>query len=494
MVFALRSDALLPLYQQIRDGLRAEIMGGVLPAGARLPSSRQLARDLAVSRITVVNAYAELEAEGLLETRRGDGTYVLAPWEVAELRAQRRPLVVQPRWQAELAGRARPDRARFIREDELDPDPGFISFARARGDARPFPVDELRRTIGTVLDYDRPHCLEYERAEGYPPLRAAIAAYLRQLGVDAAAEDVLITAGAQQAIDLLARTLLRPGDRVVVEEPTYPGALDAFEAAGAQLVPVPLDREGLRADLFARALADGARLAYTVPTFHNPTGTVMSAQRRHELVALAHEHGVPIVEDDYLREVRFGIPIPPPLAAFDGHGNVIHVGSFSKSLLPTLRLGYVVVRGPLREQLVAQKRIADAGSPAILQRALHGFLQSGVLHRHWKRASRLYRRRQAALVAALRRHLPPGARWTAATGGVMMWLRVPDGLSVRALFDESPAHGVSFAPGAAFFVHPADQPFIRLNFAALDEPEIDRGVAILGRLMAAQLASRRMAS
>ena len=496
MVFALRSGgAAAPLYQQIRDGLRAEVMGGVLPAGSRLPSSRQLARDLGVSRITVVNAYAELEAEGLVESRGGAGTFVLAPWEVAEVRAQRRPRAAQPRWQAELAAHTRPQRARALREDaRRAADAAFISFARARGDARPFPVEEFRRILAAALEHDRPACLEYEAAEGYPPLRDAVASYLRQLGVDAAAADVVITAGAQQAIDLLARVLVRPGDRVVVEEPTYPGALDAFESAGASLVPIPVDREGMRTDLLRRALAAGARLVYTVPTFHNPTGAVMSAQRRHELVALAHERGLPVVEDDYLREVRFGSPIPPPLAAFDQHGNVLHVGSFSKSLLPTLRLGYVVVRGPLREQLVALKRVADAGSSALLQRALHGFLRSGVLHRHWKRASRLYRRRQAALVAAMRRHFPAGARWTAASGGVLTWVRVPDGVSVDALWEEAIAHGVGFAPGSAFFVEPADQPFIRLNFAALDDEQIERGVATIGRLMAQQLVARPIAS
>jgi DNA-binding transcriptional MocR family regulator len=259
-------------------------------------------------------------------------------------------------------------------------------------------------------------------------------------------------------------------------------------------VPVPVDRDGMRLDALRLALARPARLIYTVPTFHNPTGAVMSAQRRHELAALAHERGIPVVEDDYLREVRFGSSVPPPLAAFDQNGNVIHLGSFSKSLLPTFRLGYVVVRGPLREQLLSVKRAADGGGSALMQRALAGILQSGALARHWKRASRIYRRRQAAMAAALRRHLPPGARWTAATGGVLMWVRVPNGVSVDALLTEATAAGVNYAPGSAFFVTPNDQPFIRLTYAVLDEPDIERGIATLGRVMAQQLSEGRMAS
>jgi DNA-binding transcriptional MocR family regulator len=213
----------------------------------------------------------------------------------------------------------------------------------------------------------------------------------------------------------------------------------------------------------------------------------MGAARRREVVALAERHGVPLVEDDYLREVRFGSPIPPPLAAFDGSGNVILVGSFSKSLLPSLRLGYVVARGPLRERLVALKRVADVGSSALLQRALHRCLESGAMHTYWRRASRLYRRRQQVMVQALRRHFPAGTRWSAAQGGLVLWVRVPGGASVDALLDEALAAGVSFAAGSAFFARPADQPFMRLSFAAQPEGEIERGIAILGRMLRAQL-------
>jgi DNA-binding transcriptional MocR family regulator len=162
---------------------------------------------------------------------------------------------------------------------------------------------------------------------------------------------------------------------------------------------------------------------------------------------------------------------------------VIHVGSFSKSLLPALRLGYVVARGPLRERLALLKRVADGGSSALLQRALHRHLTSGVLPPHWRRTSRIYRRRQAAMAQALKRHFPPTAAWTSPHGGVVMWVRVP-GISVTGMFDRALAAGVSFGLGSAFFTEPADQPFMRLNFAAIDEAEIERGVAILGRLIA----------
>jgi DNA-binding transcriptional MocR family regulator len=475
-----------PLYMQIRERVKQDVATGRLKPGAKLPSSRQLARDMGVSRITTANAYAELEAEGIVEARAGSGTFVLAPCRNDVSVTQPRPAVELPEWQRRLESlQVHEDRNRMLREATRAHSPsGMVPFAWARGDARLFPIAELRRMIAEAIEEDGPAAsLQYAPSEGHAPLRSSIAEYLREIGVDARVDDVVITAGAQQAIDLVARTLIRPGDRVAVEEPTYPGALEAFEAAGAELIGVPLDVDGMRVDALAPLLAAGVRLVYTVPTFHNPTGAVMSAGRRRELVGLAARHGVPVLEDDYLREVRFGSPVPPPIAAFDPSGNVIHVGSFSKSLLPALRLGYLVARGPLRERVTLLKRVTDGGSSALLQRALHRHLAGGGLPAHWRRTSRIYRRRQAAMAQALKRHFPETAAWTSPHGGVVMWVRVP-GVSMGDLLERALAAGVSFGLGSAFFTKPADQPFMRLNFAAVDEAEIERGVAILGRLIA----------
>jgi GntR family transcriptional regulator/MocR family aminotransferase len=224
------------------------------------------------------------------------------------------------------------------------------------------------------------------------------------------------------------------------------------------------------------------RLIYTVPTFQNPTGAVMSARRRRALCGLAEQYGVPILEDDHVREVRFGQPIPPPLAAFDRRGDVIHAGGFTKSLIPSLRLGYVVARGPLREALIARKRTADLFGSALMQRALTTFLESGAVALHWRRVSRIYHRRHTAMLRALEKHFPAGSQWSGVSGGLVLWVRVPEGISVAALYDAAAAAGVGFARGAAFFSEPADQPYLRLNFAAVDESEIERGIAVLGRL------------
>lgn len=484
MAFTLRLDTSAPLYLQIGAGLRREIAAGTLPTGSRLPSSRELARDLGVSRITVDNAYAELIAEGILEARASVGTFVLPTWAPArgEGAIGDTPL---PSWQARLTTKAPSVRDRMLRQVLRGPlTDDTISFAWGAGDPRLSPSGEFRRLLGEVLDADGATALGPEHSDGYPPLRAALADYLRQLGLDVGADDVVVTSGTQQAIGLVCDALLRPGDTVVVEAPTWPGVLDALETRGLRVVGVPLDSEGLRVDVLEAVLErEQPRLVYTVPTFHNPTGSVMSAVRRRELVALAHRHGLPILEDDHVREVRFGSPIPPPLAAFDTHGVVIHAGSFTKSLLPALRLGYVVARGPLHERLVTLKRAADLFSSSLLQRALCRYLISGAIRRHWKYVSRVYRRRHAAMLRALEQYFPPGSTWTGVAGGLVMWVGVPPGVSVAALYDDARRAGVTFVAGAAFYHEPADQPFLRLNFAAVDESQIERGIPILGRLV-----------
>jgi DNA-binding transcriptional MocR family regulator len=342
-----------------------------------------------------------------------------------------------------------------------------------------------------VLDRDGAVALGSEQAEGYLPLRTQLASYLQKVGLDICPDDVLITAGTQQVIMMTAMTLIEPGDHVITEAPTWSGALDAFVAHGARVTGIPVDGDGMRVDLLEAAIErDAPRLIFSIPTFHNPTGSVMSAARRRALVTLAARHGIPILEDDPMRELRFGNPIPPPLAAFDQSGNVIYSTSFTKSLIPALRIGYVVARGPMREWLTSLKRTTDLFSSTLMQRALADYMEQGAIQRHWRRVSRVYRRRHETMVHALKRHFPPGVTWSGVAGGMLIWIGVPPGVSVASLYERALQSGVSFVAGAAFFPEPADQPFLRLNFGAIEEADIERGIAILGRLLHEEVACR----
>ncbi len=475
-----------PLYRKVQDQLVGAILRGSMPAGARLPSLRRLAKDLGVSRITVEAAYEALEAQGLVEARARSGTFVTGFGAQATVPSDRPHERALP-WESHLAPGAHPAREGMLGQvfrGALAHD--AVSFAWGAGDPRLFPVDEFRTIINGILRRARGAALGPEETQGNPQLRASFAAYLRRLDIPATADGVMVTSGSQQAIDLVIGALVRPGDRVAVEDPTWPGALGALEAAGAAIVGIPLDEHGMRLDTLEEALErGGVRLIYTVPTYQNPTGTVMPASRRRDLVKLARRHGVPILEDDALREVRFGSPLPPALAALDHGGNVIGVGSFSKSVMPAARLGYLVAPSALLRWAVARKRSLDLFCSPLLQRAMSAYLESGEAVRYWKRISRIYGQRQRAMADALARHFPRGARWSRPPGGPVMWVRLPAGVSARALFANAIRAGVSFAPGEAFFVEPADQPCIRLNFAALDEPQIELGIEKLGALMRA---------
>jgi GntR family transcriptional regulator/MocR family aminotransferase len=475
-----------PLYRKVQDQLVTAILRGAMPAGSRLPSLRRLAKDLGVSRITVEAAYEALEAQGLIEARARSGTYVTgfgahepAPAGAAHERALP--------WEARIAAGANPARERMLAQVfRTGLAEGGVPFAWGAGDPGLFPVDPFRVIINRILRQARGGALGPEETQGNRELRAAFAAYLRKLDIAASPETVMVTSGSQQAIDLVLDALVRPGDRVAVEDPTWPGALAALEAAGVAIAGIPVDEHGMRLDALERELARGnLRLVYCVPTYQNPSGSVMPVARRRELARLARRHGVPILEDDALREVRFGSPLPPPLAALDPSGNVLCVGSFSKSVMPAARLGYLVAPPRLLEWAVARKRSRDLFCSPLLQRAMAAYLQSGEAVRHWKRVSRIYAQRQRVMAEALKRHFPREASWRRPEGGPVMWVRLPEGVSVRALFDDAMRAGVSFAPGEAFFVAPADQPYMRLNFAALEPARIELGIERLGALVRA---------
>jgi GntR family transcriptional regulator / MocR family aminotransferase len=464
------------LYQQIEAHLRRTINTGALAPGARLPATRALARDLGVNRLTVETAYAELEADGLVAGRAGSGTYVLDDPQPPAPAAAARGGADWPAWQLDLA------RREPLRHDEGAFSSRAISFADGRGDPALFPVDELRRVLQAVLRRDGGAALEYGPAEGHPGLRRVIAEVLASQGLPVRAEDVLVTAGSQQALTLAATLLARPGDAVLVERPTYSGALELFRAQGFQVVTVPTDAEGMRTEeLEALLLRHHPRLIYAVPTFHNPTGTCLPAARRRQLLALADRHNVPVIEDDYVGDLRYDGRAQAPLKAWDRGGRVLYTGTFSKMLAPGLRVGFLVADGPVRAALVERKRIVDVATSSVLQRAVEAYVTVGRYRTHLRRTVRLYRHRRDAMVEALQRHLP-SLELVPPRGGLFLWARLPPGLSSRRLLPLAREAGVEFAPGCRYFPDPREgDPYLRLTFAAQRPEVVEEGVRRLAR-------------
>jgi DNA-binding transcriptional MocR family regulator len=359
-----------------------------------------------------------------------------------------------------------------------------ISFAGGMPDSGLFPTDAFRRVLNEVVRDEGASLLQYYPVGGYPPLRRYLAAYLLRFGLEARPEDILIVNGSQQGFDLIARTLIDPGDAVAIEQPTYPRAMQVFRSFGAQLVPVDRDDAGPRVDLFEHVLERHApKMFYCQPSAHNPTGLTMRREVGVRLLAAAARHRVPIVEDGFDGSLYYGDRPPGPLKALDRDGVVIYIGTFSKILFPGLRLGWLVAPPAVAERLQAAKQLADLHTSALIQAAVHRFCERRLLDRHVARVAAEYGRRRSVLLAALTRRMPEDVRWTEPHGGFSLLVTLPAGLDATALLPRAIERGVAFTPGAAFWVDGAGEQTLRLSFSAVTSAQIEEGVKRLAELI-----------
>lgn len=467
----------VPLYKQIQQFLQKQIESGTLTAEMRLPASRELAADLGISRLTVVNAYTELEVAGLIYSLHGSGTFVASP-APPPTSIQKDHDDAWPRWQQELRQRAPlPSPAPFEMTQSRNAGRPLIHFAAGMGNTNVFSMDAFRKSLRDLL---REEALLGNGAKApgeYAPLQKTVAEILTRQGIPTHSGSVLITTNAQQALSLTAQLLLKPGDGVLVENPTRKGALELFQLMGARLLPAPVDNEGMSVEKAEEILRlEHPSMIYTMPTFHNPTGVSMSMERRRKLVALAQHYNVPIVEDDSLGDLGYSGPAIPALKTFDPGGHVLYINAFSKALVPGIHMGVLVATGPVYEQLLARKQYGDEATPGLMQQALDMYLTAGRYEAHIRRLCRIYRRRRNAMLQALERYMPPGVCWQRPHGGLFIWLKLPQDITAEALFPVSLKEGVTFAPGSGFFPDGRMHPHLRLNFTANAPDVIDEGI------------------
>jgi 2-aminoadipate transaminase len=384
------------------------------------------------------------------------------------------------RWM--LAGRAEKMNPSVIREIlKVTERPGIISFAGGLPSPKTFPVSEFRIACEKVLRDDGPAALQYAASEGYGPLREMVAAML-PWNVDPA--QVLITTGSQQGLDLVAKVLIDTDSRILVETPTYLGALQAFTPMEPQVESVASDAEGVDVDdLAAKAAATStsgaARFLYVLPNFQNPTGRTMTEARRAALSKRAAEIGLPLVEDNPYGDLWFDAPPPAPLTARDPEG-CIYLGSFSKVLAPGLRLGFIVAPKAVHPKLLQAKQAADLHSPGFNQRMVAEVMKDGFLDRHVPTIRALYKSQRDAMLAALKRELQGlDVQWNTPDGGMFLWARLPQGMSAIELLPKAVDKGVAFVPGAAFYAGEADPRCLRLSFVTATVEQIDTGIAAL---------------
>ncbi len=481
-------DRPVPLARQIQGHLERLITDGLLAPGVKLPATRELAQSLKVNRATVALAYEELVAAGLARAHVGQGTFVTG--EPPARMESRAPAPAPIDWAALLSRSARTAAADEERRRAMgtptDGGSGRISFAGGMPDSALFPTDAFRRVLNQVVREEGGALLQYSSVGGYPPLRRYLAGYLLRFGVEARAEEILIVNGSQQGFDLIARTLVDPGDLVAIEQPTYAGAMQAFRSFGARLLPVEWDEAGPRPDVFERICERQAlKLFYCQPNAHNPTGLTMEPEVGRRLLATAARYQVPIVEDGFDGSLHYGARPSAPLKAADRAGVVLYIGTFSKILFPGLRLGWLVAPTPVIERLQAAKQLADLHTSALLQAAVHRFCERRLLDRHITKVTAEYARRRTLLLAALRRRMPDGVTWTEPQGGFSLLLTLPPGLTATTLLPVALERGVAFTPGPAFFLDGAGERTLRLAFSSVAAARIDEGVRRLGEAIKA---------
>ncbi len=490
MNFRLERKNGVPLYRQIIDQVNDWVKAGDLAPGAVMPSVRTLAKDLGVGVKTVRQAYDELTASGVLDAKTGSGTYVPDRPAGVVFTSQREemqqamsglpPMVWEPyKFDSEFFG--------LPRQKKTDKE--FADFSRSQPDPALFPFDRIKQVATNMLWYPQEFFFDRGHAQGYQPLVEWIEREMTLAGVNMDKNSVIVTGGFQRALSMLLDLLVSRGGTVAVESPTYASILNLLIAKGIDYKAVPVDGAGMDTEFLAQLMRkEKISAVVTVPTYHNPTGTVLSQERREHLMRLAAQHRVPVIEDDWGRSLRYEGTAVPPLKALDPGGYVLHVGSFSKTFLPGLRIGWITVPNEIAVTMVRGKLASDHGDSWFLQVLLKEFIQKGYYDKHLRKTVKTYKQRRATMLAALKGNMPKEVSWIAPDGGLSIWVRLPNVLRSVPLLVAARERGVMFAPASLFMPGKKDAPAFRLAFSRCTEKQINKGISILGEVVKEALA------
>ena len=455
-----------PLFMQLHEQIVDRISAGELTAGARLPPVRRLAEQLGINHMTVAKAYKDLAKAGFVEGRAGGGTHVRAPYGTKRARGAE-PAIAGPLLSERLY--------------ELAHAPGVIAFTTNH----PEPDSECTKEFETCLqsviaDGLSPYFIN-DSSNGRVSFRREIVEYLAQQGLVTTPEHVIVTSGAQQAIELVIRLLVPHGSPVIVERPTYYGVVNALRSAGARILEVPLESDGMDIDMLEALLSrHRPRLIYTNPTFQNPTGVTTSIEKRRSILALARKHGVSILEDDQNPELRFaGAPISSICALSEPDDDVFYVRGFGKVFLPGTRLGYVVTPARARRSLLGLKAQSDLHTNGIMQEAMARFLARKNYPKILERMKRVYATKQRKLIVTLSAGMPPGTLIGQPEGGLNLWLTLPEGAEVSELYYRAVRRGVAFVAGEGFYASHTNPRTLRVSFGLLRDDALEEGVTRL---------------
>jgi 2-aminoadipate transaminase len=401
-------------------------------------------------------------------------------------------------WAHRYAQRTKCAKSSIIRELlKLTQRPEVISFAGGMPAPEVFPVEKFKQACNRVLTDKPTVALQYGPTEGYMPLRQFIVEQMSRYGILASVDNVMITSGSQQALDLISKLLINRGDRILVESPSYLGALQAFDLMGAEYVTVPIDDHGLNTDYLENALRSGPKFMYVLPNFQNPGGVTLSEQRRKQIVLLSDKYGIPIIEDDPYGQLRYEGEHKTPLVVLDrtnlqrdnGYtlGNVIYLSTFSKLLAPGMRLGWIVAPPDVIVRLVQLKQSSDLHTSSFAQMVTYEVARDGFLDEHVKLIRKVYSERKDAMLRALNDYFPEEVTWTRPHGGLFLWVTLPTGVNSRRLLDDALRHDVAFVPGDPFFAEGDKGSHMRLNFSNATPEMIREGIRRLSIAVAHEL-------
>ncbi len=457
-----------PLYRQLYEQIKSAIVSRAMPKGERLPATRELAGLLGLNRTTVSAAYDLLINDGLISGQVGRGSFVTHQPSSGSSRLNWRDLLTP--------GLAAPA---FVADSE-------ISFVASRPSELLFPLEDFRNTCQEVITSgEAANILQLGTPAGYAPLRRYLLDTARQEGAAQATDDIVITSGCQQALDLIQRSLVSPGDGVAIEDPVYPGLKNAFAAGGARLIPVPVGRDGVDLEAVARMLkSERPRLLVITSSFQNPTGTSIPAAARASLIRLAQEYRVILVENDIYGDLRYEGERIPTLKQLDATGDTILLRSFSKTAFPGLRVGWIIAPREVTRRVAEAKQWCDLHTDQLSQAVLLRFCESGRLASHRARMLTAGQERLRAVIEACSRHLAGIATFTRPEGGMSVWVTFADRIDTADLLPRAQHKGVAYLPGRYFAVAKEHRSSLRLSFAGLAPDRIEEGVAILGRLFA----------
>ncbi|HEY9062772.1 MAG TPA: PLP-dependent aminotransferase family protein [Pseudobacteroides sp.] len=465
-----------PIYIQIFEQIREQIIRGQLISGFKLPPERKLADSLGVNRSTVLNAYRELKAEGLVESRVGNGTVVLSSIQEESSNANE---FKEPTWNHIFSQYSAGFDSHLVKDLlTLASRKDVISFATGVAAPESGPIEALEGIEREIIENRNFRALFHTPTEGFTSLRTAISGLMHRRGVYCSYEEVMVLSGSQQGIDIAARVILDPGDIVVVEEPTFFPAVQAFKAIGARILSVSIDENGMRIDVLEQLLQRyRPKLIYTMPSFHNPSGVDMELDRRRRLIELANRYRILIMEDDAYGDLCYDGHQLPLLKSMDSSGYVVYISTFSKNVYSGLRLGWMVAHKKVVERFAAVKQVTDLHSSSLSQTIIERFILSGGIDRHMAKICREYKQKRDIMCDALSKYAPKGMTWSRPKGGYYVWCKLPEGVSALELVPKAAEKNVAFIPGSAFYASPGlEDGNLRLNFTFAALKDIDKGV------------------